>query len=68
MQINKSGKLEAKKRLQETETVVTVREECEVCDGTGLLYQDERALDCFECQGHGMVQVSRKKEINRERK
>lgn len=62
------GKLVAKKRLYETETVVTVRQECEVCDGTGLLRQDGRTLDCYQCGNRGMIQVSQKKEVSRERR
>lgn len=57
---------EGKKRMREVETVVTIREECDVCDGTGLLQQEGRTFDCHNCQGRGMVQVSRKKEIRHE--
>lgn len=58
----KTGKLEPKERRREIETVVIVREECEVCDGTGLIH-DEHTYDCYKCQGRGMVQVSKTKEI-----
>lgn len=61
-----NGELVAKKRMREIETVVTVREECEVCDGTGLVEQEGRRFDCYECQGRGMVQVSKRKEIKHE--
>lgn len=63
MRINtETGQLEVKERVREIETVVIVREECEVCDGTGLIH-DEHTYDCYECQGRGMVQVSKTKEI-----
>lgn len=63
MRINtETGQLEAKERMREIETVVIVREECEVCDGTGLIH-DEQTYDCYKCQGRGMVQVSKTKEI-----
>lgn len=61
-----NGELVAKKRMREIETVVTVREECEVCDGTGLVERECRRFDCYECQGRGMVQVSKRKEIKHE--
>lgn len=66
MMINrKTGKLEAKPRRREIETVVIIREECEVCDGTGLIH-DEQTYDCYKCQGRGMVQVSERKSISHE--
>lgn len=58
--------LEAKGRMREVETVVIVREECELCNGTGLLTEKEHTYDCGICQGHGMNQVSRKAVIDRE--
>ena len=58
-------KLVAKPRRREIETVVIVREECEICDGTGLI-RDQYTDDCYECQGHGMVQVSKTKEVTHE--
>lgn len=67
MEINVgNGQLEAKKRMREIETVVTIREECEVCDGTGLVYEGQYTSDCYKCQGRGMVQVSKRKEIDHE--
>ena len=51
---------------REIETVVIVRETCEQCEGTGLLHMEEHTFDCDKCNGHGMVQVSRKKTIERE--
>ena len=57
--------LVAKDRKQEIETVVIIREECEVCNGTGLNQMEGRTIDCYECQGYGMIQVSKKKTIER---
>lgn len=60
-----TGKLISKPRRREIETVVIVREECEMCEGTGLIH-DQHTYDCYECQGQGMVQVSKTKEVTHE--
>ena len=59
-----TGRLVAKKLPQEIETVVTVKEHCERCGGTGLIF-DQYTYDCPICQGHGMVQISQTKTIER---
>ena len=61
----KKKKLVAKPRRREIETVVIVREECEMCEGTGLIH-DQYTYDCYECHGRGMVQVSKTKEVTHE--
>lgn len=61
----KKKKLVAKPRRREIETVVIVREECEMCEGTGLIH-DQYTYDCYECQARGMVQVSKTKEVTHE--
>lgn len=50
---------------RETETIVIVRETCEQCEGMGLLHMEGHTFDCDKCMGRGMVQVSKKKHIER---
>lgn len=44
------------------ERIVIIRETCERCEGTGLIHEGY-TYDCPVCQGRGMVQVSKTKEV-----
>lgn len=55
--------MEAKKEIV---TIVIIREECEVCEGTGLLKVKGRTIECHKCKGYGTNEVSKTKETRYE--